>query len=72
MNKSQSIGIWIVISILFLAFASIMFSGNTNATEEISYTDFLTKVKNSEIKQVVIVIRTACHNTYYAYVSKRI
>ena len=54
MNKSQSIGIWIVISILFLAFASIMFSGNTNATEEISYTDFISKVKSSEIKQVVI------------------
>ena len=54
MKKNQTAGIWIVIFILFISLAAMLFSDNTNATQEISYTDLISKVKNSEIKQVVI------------------
>ena len=54
MNKSQFAGIWIIVALLFLYLASTLFSNGASSTEDISYTDFLAKVKNSEIKQVVI------------------
>ena len=54
MNKNQSLGIWLVVGILVLALASMLFTGPTTSTKTLSYTEFLTKVKNSEIKQVVI------------------
>ena len=54
MNKNQSLGIWLVVGILVLALASMLFTGPTTSTKTLSYTEFLTKVKNSEIKEVVI------------------
>ncbi len=54
MNKNQSLGIWLVVGILVLALASMLFTGPTTSTKMLSYTEFLTKVKNAEIKEVVI------------------
>ena len=54
MNKNQSMGIWLVVGILVLALASMLFAGPTTSTKVLSYTEFLSKVKNAEIKQVVI------------------
>ncbi len=52
MQKNQSIGIYIILSILVLAFISMLFSGPTSSTEELSYTTFMQKVENKEIKDV--------------------
>ena len=54
MNKNQSMGIWLVVGILVLALASMLFAGPTTSTKTLSYTEFLSKVKNAEIKEVVI------------------
>ena len=54
MNKNQSMGIWLVVGILVLALVSMLFAGPTTSTQNLSYSEFLSKVKNSEIKQVVI------------------
>ena len=54
MNKNQSMGIWLVVGILVLALVSMLFSGPSTSTKTLSYTEFLSKVKNSEIKEVVI------------------
>lgn len=54
MNKSQSVGVWIVVALLVLSLLSMMFTGSTTTTKDISYTDFLQKVKNHEIKSVEI------------------
>ncbi len=54
MNKNQSLGIWLVVGILILALASMLFAGPTTSTKSLSYTEFLSKVKNAEIKEVVI------------------
>ena len=54
MNKSQSIGIWIVIALLALSLASMLFTGSTTTTKDLSYTEFMNKVKTNEIKSVEI------------------
>ncbi len=54
MNKNQSMGIWLVVVILVLALASMLMAGPTTSTKMLSYTEFLAKVKNAEIKEVVI------------------
>ncbi len=54
MNKNQSLGIWLVVGILVLALASMLFTGPTTSTKTLSYTEFMSKVKNAEIKEVVI------------------
>ncbi|MCD7879357.1 MAG: ATP-dependent zinc metalloprotease FtsH [Candidatus Gastranaerophilales bacterium] len=54
MNKNQSVGIWLVVVILVLALASMLFTGSTTSTKYLTYTEFLSKVKNAEIKEVVI------------------
>ena len=54
MNKNQSFGIWLVVFILGLALASMLLTGPNTSTETLTYTDFINKVKNSEIKEVVI------------------
>ncbi len=54
MNKSQSVGIWFVVVLLALALASMIMTGSTTTTKDISYTEFLTMVKKSEIKSVDI------------------
>ena len=54
MNKNQSLGIWLVVGILVLALASMLFAGPTTSTKDLTYTEFLSKVKNAEIKEVII------------------
>ena len=52
MNKNQSIGMYIILGIMILAFVSMLFSGPTSSTQELSYTAFMQKVENKEIKSV--------------------
>ena len=52
MNKNQSIGMYIILGIMVLAFLSMLFAGPTSSTEELSYTNFLQKLENKEIKSV--------------------
>ena len=52
MNKNQSIGMYVILGIMVLAFISMLFSGPTSSTEELSYTTFVEKVKAKEIKSV--------------------
>ena len=52
MNKNQSVGMYIILGIMVLAFISMLFTGPTTSTEELSYTAFMQKVENSEIKSV--------------------
>ena len=52
MNKNQSIGMYVILGIMILAFVSMLFSGPTSSTEELSYTTFMQKVENKEIKSV--------------------
>ena len=54
MNKNQSIGIWLVVGFLVLALVLMLMQGPTTATKELSYSEFLGKVKNAQIKEVVI------------------
>ncbi len=54
MNKNQSMGIWLVVGILVLALVSMLFTGPTTSTKVLSYTEFINKVKNAEIKEVII------------------
>lgn len=43
---------YVILGIMVLAFISMLFSGPTSSTEELSYTAFLQKVENKEIKSV--------------------
>ncbi|MGN1125262.1 MAG: ATP-dependent metallopeptidase FtsH/Yme1/Tma family protein, partial [Candidatus Gastranaerophilaceae bacterium] len=52
MNKSQSTGMYIILGIMVLAFISMLFSGPTTTTEELTYTKFLNKLAQCEIKSV--------------------
>ena len=52
MNKNQSIGMYIVLGIMVMAFLSMLFAGPTSTTEELSYTNFLQKLEQKEIKSV--------------------
>ena len=52
MKKNQSVGMYIILGIMVLAFVSMLFSGPTSKTEELSYTSFMQKVENKEIKSV--------------------
>lgn len=54
MNKSQSSGIWIVVILLVVCLAAMLFPANTTSTQDISYTQFLKKVKASQIESVSI------------------
>ena len=54
MNKSQSLGMYIILGIMVLAFISMLFTGPTTTTENLTYTKFLQKVSNNEIKSVKI------------------
>ena len=54
MNKSQSTGMYVILGIMILAFVSMLFSGPTTSTQDISYTAFVQKVENNEIKSVEI------------------
>ena len=52
MNKNQSIGMYIILGIITLAFISSLFYGPTTSTKDLSYTAFMQKVENKEIKSV--------------------
>jgi len=52
MNKNQSIGMYIILGIMVLAFIAMLFNGPTSSTQELSYTTFIQKVENKEIKSV--------------------
>lgn len=54
MNKSQSTGIWIVVILLILCLGSMLFPGQTTTTQDISYSQFLGKVKSGQIASVQI------------------
>ncbi len=54
MNKSQSTGIWIVVVLLVLCLGSMLFPGQTTSTKDISYSQFLSKVKSGQIESVQI------------------
>ncbi len=54
MNKSQSTGIWIVVVLLVLCLASMLFPGQATDTKDISYSQFLNKVKSGQIESVQI------------------
>ena len=54
MNKSQSTGIWIVVILLVLCLGSMLFPGQTTSTKDISYSQFLSKVKSGHIESVQI------------------
>lgn len=54
MNKSQSTGIWIVVILLILCLGSMLFPNQTTSTQDLSYSQFLSKVKSGEISSVQI------------------
>ncbi len=54
MNKNQSIGMYIILGIMVLAFIAMLFNGPTSSTQELSYTSFMQKVENKEIKSVIL------------------
>ena len=54
MNKSQSTGMYVILGIMILAFVSMLFSGPSTSTQELTYTNFVQKVENGEIKSVEI------------------
>ena len=54
MNKSQSVGMYIVLGIMVLAFLSMLFAGSTTQTTDVSYTTFVQKLNAGEIQSVKI------------------
>src|SRR5574344_2106520 len=54
MNKSQSLGMYVILGIMVLAFVSMLLSGPSTNTQELSYTDFVQKLKAGDIKSVEI------------------
>lgn len=54
MNKSQSMGMYVILGIMILAFVSMLIAGPTTNTQELSYTEFLQRLKAGDIKSVEI------------------
>lgn len=54
MNKSQSMGMYVILGIMILAFVSMLMAGPNTNTQELSYTDFLGRLKAGQIKSVEI------------------
>ena len=52
MNKSQSVGMYVILGVMALAFVSMLFSGPTTNTKELTYTEFVQKLQVGEIKSV--------------------
>lgn len=59
MNKSQSMGMYVILGIMVLAFISMLMAGPNTNTQELSYTEFLQKLKTGDIKSVEIDKETA-------------
>ena len=55
MNKNQSAVMYIVLAIIFMVFtASVLLSGPSTTTSELTYSDFLQKLDKGEFKKVEI------------------
>lgn len=54
MNKSQSMGMYVILGIMILAFVSMLMAGPNTSTQELSYTEFLQRLKAGDIKSVEI------------------
>ena len=54
MKNNQSLGVYIIIGIVALIVLAMVFAGPATSTSEISYSNFVQKVENNEIKSVVI------------------
>lgn len=54
MNKSQSMGMYVILGIMVLAFVSMLMAGPNTSTQDLSYTEFLQKLKVGDIKSVEI------------------
>src|SRR5574344_5346 len=53
MNKSQSMGMYVILAIVVLVFISTIFmTGPSTSTSEISYTNFLQKLSNKEFSKI--------------------
>ncbi len=53
MNKSQSMGMYVILSIVVLVFIStISMTGPSTSTSEISYTNFLQRLQNKEFSKI--------------------
>ena len=52
--KSQSVGMYIILGIMVLAFVSMLFAGSTTQTTDINYSTFVQKLNAGEIKSVTI------------------
>ena len=53
MNKSQSLGMYVILAIVVLVFMSTIFmTGQTTNTTEISYTNFLQRLENKEFSKI--------------------
>ncbi len=53
MNKSQSMGMYVILAIVVLVFISTIFmTGPTTSTSEISYTNFLQRLENKEFSKI--------------------
>ena len=54
MNKSQSMGMYVILGIMILGFVSMLMAGPNTSTQELSYTEFLQKLKVGDIKSIEI------------------
>ncbi len=54
MKNNQSLGVYIIVGIIALIVIAMVFAGPVTSTSEISYSQFVQKVENNEIKSVVI------------------
>ena len=68
MNKSKSTGVYVILAIVVAVFLStILMSGPVTNTSEISYTSFLQKLENKELKRVLYVATGALFNPSMTY-----
>ena len=54
MNKNRSFGIWLMVGLLALIFITSMLGGPVTSTKELSYTEFLSKVRSAQIEKVTV------------------
>ena len=54
MKNNQSLGVYIIVGIIALIVLAMVFAGPVTSTSEISYSQFVQKVENNEIKSVII------------------
>ena len=54
MNKSQSVGMYIVLGIMVLAFVSTLMAGPTTQSREVTYSEFVQMVKKGEIQSAEV------------------